>query len=180
MTEIWKDVIGYEGLYQISNLGNIKSLDRVLKNRWGNYIRKGAVMALNMCNRYAAINLFVNWKFKHCKIHRLVAIAFIPNHENKPEVNHINGNRYDNRAENLEWVTTSENELHAYRTGLKKSMYGDKNPAARLSYKKVDEIKKKYSSEKISMSKLAEQYGVSKSTIFNALSNNFWNKQKAA
>lgn len=181
MTETWKDIKEYEGVYQISNLGNVKSLDRILKNRWGSYTRRGGIMTINKCNRYSAINLFVNWKFKHCKIHRLVATAFIPNPENKPEVNHINCNRYDNRVENLEWCTASENMQHAKRMGLRPDFKGDKNPAAKLSYKKVEEIKRKYLSDTISMSKLADEYGVSKSTIFNAINNNFWNnKQKAA
>lgn len=124
MVEIWKDIIGYEGTYQISNLGRIKSLERILpsdgirvqshrKERLlkGNKDRKG----------YHRISLSVNCvKSKMLSKHRLVAIYFVDNPYNKPEVNHINGIKSDNRAVNLEWVTRSENQYHAYATGLKK------------------------------------------------------------
>lgn len=180
MIEIYKDIAGYEGYYQVSNFGNVKSLDRTLKNKWGNYIRRGKVMAANKANRYLTVNLFINWKFKHCKIHRLVAAAFIPNPDNKPEVNHVNGDRYDNRIENLEWVTTSENEFHAYKIGIKKPLVGEKNPAAILTNDKVLEIKRRYASENTSMRKLAKEYGVCASTISGIVNNKFWNHIKKA
>lgn len=112
--EIWKDIKGYEGLYQISNYGNIRSIkrknvrkDRILKSRLGS-------------NGYYFIFLYKKSERKFFKINRLVAVAFIPNLENKPQVNHINGIKTDNRVENLEWVTARENINHALNTGLKK------------------------------------------------------------
>lgn len=109
--EIWKDIQGYEGCYQISNLGRIKSLknpkEKILKN---NKTSRG----------YLEARLSSNGKIRHFSIHRLVAENFISNTNNLPEVNHIDGNKLNNNMENLEWITRSKNNLHAYRTKLRK------------------------------------------------------------
>lgn len=97
MTEEWRSVIGYEGLYEVSNCGQIKSL------------RKGALLTPHKINGYYVIRLCKNGKMKNHKVHRLVAIAFIPNPENKAFVDHIDTNRSNNRVENLRWVTRQEN-----------------------------------------------------------------------
>ena len=106
MKEIWKDIENYEGLYQVSNLGRIKSIRKMKKQN---------ILKLGTRNTYNVINLMKNGKARSFQVHRLVAKAFIPNPENKPQVNHINGVKNDNRLENLEWVTRSENTIHAYR-----------------------------------------------------------------
>jgi hypothetical protein len=119
--EIWKDIPGYEGLYQISNLGRVKSLDRIVTSKIGvKKSVKGKIMknCING-NQYSYVNLSLNKKFKSKKIHRLIAIVFIPNPENKPCVNHKDGNKLNNSIDNLEWVTMGENQKHAYDTGLK-------------------------------------------------------------
>jgi len=125
--EIFRNIKGYEGLYQISNLGRVKSLlrKRVIVRRilspskggWG----------------YYHVTLCKNGESKNAKIHRLVALCFMSNPKNKPEINHKNGIKADNRIENLEWVTKSENELHAYKNGLKKPLKGSLNPNAKLN-----------------------------------------------
>lgn len=114
--EIWKDIKGYEGKYQVSNLGNVKSLKRFV-NHWQGGLRlvnerllksfiKQGYMYVDLGNR------------KQCRIHRLVAEAFITNVDNKPEVNHEDGNKLNNHVSNLEWATHSENMKHSYKTGL--------------------------------------------------------------
>ena len=117
--EIWKDIVGYEGLYQVSNLGKVRSLDRTYtqKARSGSVLAhtyKGCVLKPNNVGGYLQVNLQKHKKRNDQKIHRLVAQAFIPNLENKREVNHIDGDKTNNNADNLEWVTTSENQLHSH------------------------------------------------------------------
>ena len=119
MEEIWKDIEDYEGYYQISNLGRIKSLERTIEHaKCGIKKVKERIMKNKKLFGYERIGLCMDGVIKYYFIHRLVASAFIPNADNKPEVNHINGIKNDNRVENLEWVTISENRLHAYRIGL--------------------------------------------------------------
>ena len=105
--ERWKDIDGFEGLYQVSDCGAVKSLcktERKLKPR--------------MCKGYETVCLCKNGVRNYRRINRLVAIAFIPNPENKPEVNHKDGNKRNNTVSNLEWCTASENQRHARSTGL--------------------------------------------------------------
>lgn len=116
--EIWKDVVGYEGIYQVSNLGNVK---RVGSFRGVNkaYLNDYYLKPKDNGKGYYRIKLTVNNKSKLVMLHRIIAEAFIPNHEKKIKkvINHINCDRKDNRLENLEWTTQSENCLHAVRLG---------------------------------------------------------------
>lgn len=124
MKEVWKDIVGYEGLYQVSNLGRVKSLERYVQNHGALQFHKEQIKRASERKRkdgnqgYLTLRLYKDNKGKNCYIHRLVAEAFIPNPENKPTVNHINGDKHDNRAKNLEWNTYKENNKHAYDTGL--------------------------------------------------------------
>ena len=111
--EIWKDIPGYEGLYQASTFGRIKRLEdeyQIVLKYWD-------------FNGYPAVRLSKDNKQQDYTIHRLVAMTFLPNPENKTQVNHIDGNKYNSRLENLEWVTPSENMQHAVKTGLLKYDY---------------------------------------------------------
>lgn len=103
--EVWKDIEGYEGLYQVSNLGRVKN------SRTGRILKFGKHK-----NGYLQVILCKNGKTKHYYIHRLVAKTFIPNPQNKPEVNHIDENKENNHVENLEWVTHNENMKYGTRT----------------------------------------------------------------
>ena len=106
-------------MYQVSNYGNIKSLARQRRNSKGIYMQKEKLLSLtNTSTGYKKVELVKNGKKKSYKVHRLVAMAFIDNPENKPQVNHIDGNKINNHVDNLEWVTSSENCIHAYNTGL--------------------------------------------------------------
>lgn len=104
--EIWKDIEGYEGLYQVSNLGRIKSLPKMCGVRMG---KERIIKCFYNHSNYTMVTLSKDGIQKHFQVHRLVAANFIPNTENKPQVDHLNRIRNDNRVENLRWVTVSEN-----------------------------------------------------------------------
>lgn len=123
LNEIWKDVVGWEGLYIVSNLGNIRSLDRRIKGPQPNgRLIKGKLRKILISNGYASVNLIDKETGRSTRnsVHRFVAEAFIPNPEKKPCVNHIDGNKQNNHVSNLEWCTYKENSEHAFRTGLSK------------------------------------------------------------
>ena len=119
MKEVWKDITGYEGLYQVSNLGRVKSLERTKDNNGGKVKVNERIMKISSDQAgYNIICLTKNGKRKTHKIHRLVALNFVPNPENKREVNHKDGNKSNNIYCNLEWSTRAENIRHAFATGL--------------------------------------------------------------
>ena len=129
MKEIWKDICGFEGYYQISNMGRVQSLDRcVIANKHGGTkLLKGKLMKLTRAkgrvssdSKYLVVNLRKEGKNKVCEVHRLVAEAFISNPNNLPVPNHIDGNKENNCIQNLEWTSYSENNKHALDTGLRK------------------------------------------------------------
>lgn len=111
MQEIWKDIEGFEGLYQVSNLGRVKALKRSFVIGNGGIVKheENILKERKYKSGYCYVGLYKNGKEKKFKIHRLVAQAFIPNPENKPEIDHVNTVRDDNRVENLRWCTRKEN-----------------------------------------------------------------------
>ena len=114
MQEIWKDVVGYEGLYQVSNKGNVKSLKRSIIARDGRYIREvdECMLRQRLSRKYKQVVLCKDSIYKFIRVHRLVAQAFIPNPENLPQVNHKDEDKFNNCVENLEWCTQLYNEQY--------------------------------------------------------------------
>lgn len=120
--ETWKNVVGYEGHYMISNYGNVKSIKRGVSGcKQSDIILKPGITKYG----YRFVVFSVKSKTKPTMIHRLVAAHFIPNQEGKRCVNHIDGNKQNNNTNNLEWMTHSENNTHAYKIGLKKPSNGN-------------------------------------------------------
>ena len=150
LQEVWKPIDGYKNIYEVSNLGNVRNLDRI--DFAGRHL-KGKLFSTNAkCGDYVTVRLTQMGITQTHRIHRLVAEAFIPNPNNLPEVNHIDGNKQNNRVENLEWCTCSENNKHAYKMNLHK-------PKRKLQDVEISEILK--SKGKVSCTKLAKIYGVS-------------------
>jgi hypothetical protein len=132
--ENWLSLKGYEGLYEISSLGRIKRLQYTRPNplTGTNSFYPEKVMKIQNGNVYKQITLVKDGKRKTFTMHRLIALHFIPLVDGKPHVNHIDGNKYNNAIENLEWVTQSENEYHSYR------VIGKKGPTPWLGKKGIN------------------------------------------
>lgn len=143
--EIWLDLKDYEGIYQVSNFGRVKVLPRIIEiynSRIKKYILypiKEKIFKQSLdSNGYPGVCLTKNKKELFRTVHRLVALTFIPNPENKKEVNHINGIKTDNRFENLEWNTTSENQIHSYENGLQLKKYGKDRHTTKYKFEIFD------------------------------------------
>jgi hypothetical protein len=121
--EIWKDIIGYEGLYQVSNKGRVKSLDRMVLSRFGDrrILRRGNIIVPTGKKRYLLVKLCRDGELVTRSLHKIVAIHFVDNPFNLPDVNHKDGVKSHNWSDNLEWSTESDNQLHAIRMGLQKT-----------------------------------------------------------
>ena len=148
--EIWRHVLGMHGIYYVSNLGRVKRDGHILKP-WIN------------SNGYACLKLSDGNKVKRCTVHRLVAESFKPNPNRYKCVNHINGIKTDNRAVNLEWCTSSQNNIHAVETGLRKMPKGVDHS---LSKKVVDTSTGKVYA---SIREASEQTGIKRYTLVSYL-----------
>lgn len=161
--EIWVDIRGYEGIYMVSNFGRIKSLPRMIFNGNGHYLSKEKILnGSKNINGYLQVELLG----KPTLIHRIVAHEFIPNQETKPQVNHINGNKTDNRVENLEWCTNGENQIHAYKNGLNKRSEKAGKPKRKVCqidlktgetiriFESIADVKKHFGKNKVNISQV--------------------------
>lgn len=180
--EIWKDIEGYKGAYQISNLGNVKSVEREVTQwnesakKYVTRIQKALIMKpFEDEDGYLRLQLIKDGIRKKHFVHRLVALAFIPNPENKPEVNHKQGDKKDNRVWMLEWSTSSENQRHAIANKLYETAKGEKSGQAKLTELQVREIHSLYSRGNITQEYLAGLYGVASSAISRILTGVRWN-----
>lgn len=181
--ERWRPVKGYEGVFEVSNMGNIRSFTRIVKrsgNR-GDLTVKGRLMRTPISKHYGGYKaVCFNYydddgkrRVTHKLVHRIVAEAFIPNPENKPEVNHIDGNKLNCCVENLEWVTRKENARHAQDTGLYVQMKGEKHGKHKLTESDVLAIRKLIS-DGVVMRVIAEQFNVAIGTIANIKHKRNW------
>lgn len=129
--EVWRDVLGYEGLYQVSNFGAVKSIDRIVY--CGNkpkQIKGKSIKPYSSKVPYLRVCLYLNGIRHQELIHRLVAQSFVPNPLNKPIINHLDNNPQNNDATNLEWVTQSENIKYSYKQGRSKSPFSERGKYA--------------------------------------------------
>ncbi len=178
MTEIWRDIPGWKGMYQASNLGRIKSLARYIVTVKGTKypieekILKGHVDTKG----YIQVEFKRNRRRHIIALHRLIALAFIPNPENKPQINHINGNKTDNRIENLEWCTGSENVRHAWNNRLNHALHGEQHPNAKLTNEQAKWVKEHYipRDKEYGVNAMARKFNVSTTPIYNILKKKGW------
>lgn len=161
--EVWLDVPQYKGIYQVSNLGNIRN-------------KKGKLLKPYLTKGYERVSLY-NKGQRQCKlVHRLVAQVFIPNPNNKPDVNHINGCKTDNDVSNLEWVTQSENMSHAHKNNLRPyvNTQGEKNGFSKLSQIEAREIKRLSRQSSMSIKEIACLFNISVCTVRDIKSGRRW------
>jgi hypothetical protein len=174
--EGWMFVEGYNGLYMISNTGKLNRIGKVITRRNGTKVYiPGCEMKINVDkNGYCTVCLTINNKHRTLNFHRLVAKHFIRNVENKPCVNHKDGNKQNNHVNNLEWCTRSENSKHAFDTGLNWSYKGEEKKNSKLTNAQVLEMRKDYVPQKNSYPMLAIKYGVSVYTVRSIIRREAW------
>lgn len=163
MEEIWKDIDGFEGAYQVSNKGRIKSLARCGTVKGADKIRSLS----KTHDGYYKVRLIFRGKDLTARVHVLVANAFLAKVDGKETVNHKDGNKENNNVENLEWCNRHEQLCHAYDNGLKKSLKGSNNPQSKLGPEQVKEIRKLYvrNSREFGTVALAKRFGVTNRVI---------------
>lgn len=179
--EEWKDVIGWENWYQVSDLGRVKSLERQIKYKSGSIRNQKSSIIKGYPNKkfYLKLNFKMNTKRTMFSIHRLVAIAFLPNPLNLPEVNHIGkypdgreGNKLDNRAISLEWCTRKQNVNHSWENGLSVSIVGETHYKSKLTNNNILDIRKIGKSK--TLKEISDIYNITESNVSYILKSKTW------
>lgn len=181
----WKWVKGYRGLYKVSTEGVVKSAARVVEGKDGRLmavtgrILKPGNLVSGSGKRYKVVSLWRGGKGRMFQVHRLVAMAFVPNPDNLPEVNHLDGNPGNNHYTNLEWTTRKGNIQHAIRTGLldhskRRMPKGEAHQNAKLTDNDVRTIRVLGAEPGRDTKAIASRFGVSRTQVNNILSNRVW------
>lgn len=168
--EVWKDIEGYEGRYQVSNLGNIKTLDRIVQESNGRRVHRKEKLLVKhiMYKGYERVKLYKTKDEKNTIfVHKLVASSFVLNPNNYTEINHIDGNKINNADSNLEWCSRSHNVRETYRLGLRNpnTYKGAGNKSSKLTEQDVLNIRQEYSISKVPIKQLAQKYNTCYSNI---------------
>lgn len=166
MQEVWKNIKGFEQYYQVSNLGKVRRIENPKYKSRKNYI----ICQQTDKNGYVSVLLSVDGFHKKLLVHRLVAQAFIPNPNNKPIVDHLDFDKLNNKKDNLDWVTQSENCQRAIKAGRLPNNKGEKHGMSKLTEKQVIEIKK----SNLSGYQLAKDYNISTQTIYDIRRGKRW------
>lgn len=172
--ELWVDIIGYNGEYQLSNRGRVRSPQRTIVHKTGKKVTlpyREQTVFINT-NGYPSVGLSKDKKQRQWLLHRLLALHFIPNPENKPFINHINGIKTDYRLENIEWCTHVENCLHAFAIGLSDT-HGERHTQSKLTNAAVLDIRANCS-DTSKAKEYAVKYGVNPSTIRDVIWKRTW------
>lgn len=170
--EIWKDIPQYEGMYQASNLGNIKSLKR---KKWNGFDYQEVIekiLSQKLHEGYKYVNLCKKGEQKLIGVHRLVALAFLNNPDNKKYVHHKDNNPQNNNVDNLEWCTQKENISYSVQQG--RFNQGTLSPRTKFTEADITEIRKRIESKEISQNKIAKELGVSQNCISEIVNRKTW------
>jgi glucan-binding YG repeat protein len=179
MLELWKDIDGFKGFYKISNLGKVKSLSRQITVKRNGSIHKrklkGKMMHLKESDKgYMVIGLRKpREKRKWFMVHRIVADSFISKYHKNLDVNHKDGIKTNNNSNNLEWVTSSENQIHAFKTGLQIPSRGENNGASKLKRKQVENIIKMFDNGETN-AQVLKTYNISAAQVSRIKSGSRW------
>jgi hypothetical protein len=171
--EVWRDVVGYDDCYQVSNFGRVKGKQRIIINEaLGNQLKREKLLKISH-NRYANVLLAKNGKHLYTSVHRLIAIAFIPNPNNYPCVNHIDFNRFNNVLENLEWCTHKQNIQH--NVAHKRQAYGSRIASTINTDETIKELRYIFKRRICSIEELKFIFGYkSNSAMYYAINKKSW------
>lgn len=174
MKELWKPVKDFEGIYEVSNLGNVRSLDRVIitKNKGVKNI-KGKVLSRNTPNSSGYLVVDLRGPYNKCEyIHRLVGTAFVSGYDEGKVINHIDGNKLNNNASNIEWVYQFENHAHSYEIGLSK--IGEDSGNAKLKNSEVLEIFDLIDDSNLTNQEIGDIFNVTRTCIYDIRVGKVW------
>jgi|ERR1051326_159855 hypothetical protein len=172
--EQWKTITGYEGQYEVSTHGRVKSLYRTYQLRWVTIEVLEKFLKPELSNTgYNRVTLTKNGKKSKVSIHRIVALAFLGNTPHL-HVNHKDGDKLNNHADNLEWVTASDNQKHAFANGLQGRQIGIKSSSAKLNEDDIREIRSLYATGNIYQQQIADKFKISLSQVSDII-----NKKRA-